>query len=175
MHLTSRAPDSSTSRLTQSSEVIAAGSRAFTRASAGRQKSTIMRRAPCSGGCFPIWDLRPARARRHRFAQPQIAAARPNDKSPLIPKSNGVACPISRVQTGGGSGAAEDTSGTCRPVGPIRITGEIKDGERVFDKRRSLSSNAADRACFRSTAHPVHGVARWTTSAGGTCLRAGYL
>ena len=26
----------------------------------------------------------------------------------------------------------------CRQIGPIKIKGEIKDGERVFDERRSL-------------------------------------
>jgi CreA protein len=38
-------------------------------------------------------------------------------------------------------GVAEDTSDAsiaCRQVGPIKITGELKDGERVFDERRSL-------------------------------------
>ena len=56
----------------------------------------------------------------------------------------GVACHLSRAQTGGlkgGLGVAEDTSDAsiaCRQVGPIKITGELKDGERVFDERRSL-------------------------------------
>ena len=60
------------------------------------------------------------------------------------PKVEGVACHISRVQTGGLKGAfgvAEDTSDAsiaCRQIGPIKIKGEIKDGERVFDERRSL-------------------------------------
>ena len=60
------------------------------------------------------------------------------------PKVEGVACHISRAQTGGVKGAfgvAEDTSDAsiaCRQIGPIKITGEIKDGERVFDERRSL-------------------------------------
>jgi CreA protein len=38
-------------------------------------------------------------------------------------------------------GLAEDTSDAsiaCRQVGPIRIVGELKDGERVFDEHRSL-------------------------------------
>jgi CreA protein len=38
-------------------------------------------------------------------------------------------------------GVAEDTSHAsiaCRQVGPIRIVGEIKDRERVFDEHRSL-------------------------------------
>ena len=60
------------------------------------------------------------------------------------PKVEGVACHISRAQTGGMKGAfgvAEDTSDSsiaCRQIGPIRIKGEIKDGERVFDERRSM-------------------------------------
>jgi CreA protein len=72
----------------------------------------------------------------------------PNDKIVVDgfddPKVQGVACHISRAQTGGVKGAigmAEDTSDAsiaCRQVGPIRIVGEIKDGERVFDEHRSL-------------------------------------
>jgi CreA protein len=72
----------------------------------------------------------------------------PNDKIVVDgfddPKVEGVACHISRAQTGGlkgGLGVAEDTSDAsiaCRQVGPIRITSELRDGERVFDERRSL-------------------------------------
>ena len=72
----------------------------------------------------------------------------PNDKIVVDgfddPRVEGVACHISRAQTGGvkgGLGVAEDTSDAsiaCRQVGPIKIAGEIKDGERVFDERRSL-------------------------------------
>lgn len=72
----------------------------------------------------------------------------PNDKIVVDgfddPRVEGVACHISRVQTGGlkgGFGVAEDTSDAsiaCRQIGPIKITGEFKDGERVFDERRSL-------------------------------------
>src|SRR5271157_2215802 len=72
----------------------------------------------------------------------------PNDKIVVDgfddPKVEGVACHISRAQTGGMKGAmgvAEDTSDAsiaCRQIGPIKIIGEIKDGERVFDERRSL-------------------------------------
>ncbi len=72
----------------------------------------------------------------------------PNDKIVVDgfddPKVQGVACHISRAQTGGVKGAigvAEDTSDAsiaCRQIGPIRILGEIKDGERVFDEHRSL-------------------------------------
>src|SRR5260370_36937170 len=60
------------------------------------------------------------------------------------PKVEGVACHLSRAQTGGMKGAlgvAEDTSDAsmaCRQIGPIKIVGEITDGERVFDERRSL-------------------------------------
>jgi CreA protein len=72
----------------------------------------------------------------------------PNDKIVIDgfddPKVDGVACHISRAQPGGMKGAfgvAEDTSDAsiaCRQVGPIKIKGEIEDGERVFDERRSL-------------------------------------
>jgi CreA protein len=60
------------------------------------------------------------------------------------PKVQGVACHISRAVTGGvkgGLGFAEDTSDAsiaCRQVGAIHINGELKDGESVFDERRSL-------------------------------------
>jgi CreA protein len=72
----------------------------------------------------------------------------PNDKIVVDgfddPKVQGVACRISRTQTGGVKGAmgvAEDTSDAgiaCRHIGPIKIVGELKDGERVFDEHRSL-------------------------------------
>lgn len=72
----------------------------------------------------------------------------PNDKIVVDgfddPKVQGVACHISRAQTGGlkgGLGVAEDTSDAsiaCRQIGPIKIDGELRDGERVFDERRSL-------------------------------------
>jgi CreA protein len=72
----------------------------------------------------------------------------PNDKIVVDgfddPKVEGVACHISRAQTGGmkgGLGVAEDTSDASiarRQVGPIKITSEFKDGERVFDERRSF-------------------------------------
>jgi CreA protein len=72
----------------------------------------------------------------------------PNDKIVVDgfddPKVEGVACHISRAQTGGikgGLGVAEDTSDAsiaCRQIGPIKINGELRDGERVFDERRSL-------------------------------------
>jgi CreA protein len=72
----------------------------------------------------------------------------PNDKIVIDgfddPKVQGVACHISRAQTGGVKGelgVAEDTSDVsiaCRQIGPIKILGELKDGERVFDEKRSL-------------------------------------
>jgi CreA protein len=73
----------------------------------------------------------------------------PNDKIVVDgfddPKIQGVACHISRAQTGGVKGAlgvAEDTSDAsiaCRQIGPIRILEEFKDGEQVFDEKRSLA------------------------------------
>lgn len=72
----------------------------------------------------------------------------PNDKIVVDgfddPKVQGVACHISRAETGGIKGqlgVAEDTSDAsiaCRQVGPIKLVGELKDGERVFDEHRSL-------------------------------------
>ncbi|MCG6906283.1 MAG: CreA family protein [Desulfobacteraceae bacterium] len=72
----------------------------------------------------------------------------PNDKIVVDgfddPKVQGVACHIARAQTGGIKGelgVAEDTSDAsiaCRQVGPIKILGELRDGERVFDERRSF-------------------------------------
>jgi CreA protein len=60
------------------------------------------------------------------------------------PKVKGVACHISRAVTGGIKGelgVAEDTSDAsiaCRQVGPIQLPPDLKDGESVFDERRSL-------------------------------------
>ncbi len=72
----------------------------------------------------------------------------PNDKIVVDsfedPKVQGVVCYIARAQTGGVKGElglAEDTSDAsiaCRQVGPIKITGELKDGEAVFGEHRSL-------------------------------------
>ena len=72
----------------------------------------------------------------------------PNDKIVVDgfddPKVQGVACHIARAETGGVKGqlgVAEDTSDAsiaCRQVGPIKIVGELKDGESVFDEHRSL-------------------------------------
>jgi CreA protein len=60
------------------------------------------------------------------------------------PKIRGVACFLSRAKTGGIKGAlgvAEDTSDasiSCRQVGPIEISDDFEEGERVFTERRSL-------------------------------------
>ncbi len=72
----------------------------------------------------------------------------PNDKIVIDgfddPKVEGVACHISRPERGGVSGAlgtAEDPSEVaiaCRQIGPIVFREPIKDGEKVFDERRSL-------------------------------------
>jgi CreA protein len=72
----------------------------------------------------------------------------PNDKIVVDgfddPQVAGVTCHLARAQTGGikgGIGVAEDTSDAsiaCSQVGPIHISGTLKDGERVFDERRSL-------------------------------------
>ena len=72
----------------------------------------------------------------------------PNDRIAVDgfddPKVQGVACHVSRAVTGGIKGAlrlAEDTSDAaiaCRQTGPIKITGDLRDGETVFDEHRSL-------------------------------------
>jgi CreA protein len=72
----------------------------------------------------------------------------PNDKIAVDgfddPKVKGVACHISRAVTGGikgGLGLAEDTSDAsiaCRQVGPIKMDPDLKDGEPVFEERRSF-------------------------------------
>lgn len=60
------------------------------------------------------------------------------------PKVEGVACFISRARTGGikGSlGLAEDTSDasvSCQQTGPVRMRGELEDGEEVYSARASL-------------------------------------
>ncbi len=93
-------------------------------------------------------DLQSPRPRHDRIGQHAFPLLGPNDKIVVDgfddPKVQGVACHISRAETGGVKGqmgVAEDTSDAgiaCRQVGPIRIVGELKDGERVFDERRSL-------------------------------------
>ncbi|MGD9817121.1 MAG: CreA family protein [Desulfomonilaceae bacterium] len=72
----------------------------------------------------------------------------PNDKIVIDsfedPKVQGVVCYIARAETGGVKGqlgVAEDTSDAsiaCRQVGPIKILGELKDGESVFEEQRSF-------------------------------------
>src|SRR5512132_222868 len=72
----------------------------------------------------------------------------PNDRIAIDafddPKVEGVACHIRRPERGGVSGAlgtAEESSEVaiaCRQIGPIAFKEPIKDGERVFDERRSL-------------------------------------
>jgi len=60
------------------------------------------------------------------------------------PKVEGVTCYLSRARKGGISGTlglAEDPSDAsiaCRQVGPIKIKGKTKEGEKVFSKRTSL-------------------------------------
>ncbi len=72
----------------------------------------------------------------------------PNDKIVVDsfedPKVQGVVCYIARAETGGVKGqlgVAEDTSDAsiaCRQIGPIKILGELRDGESVFGEHRSL-------------------------------------
>ena len=95
----------------------------------------------------------------------------PNDKIVVDgfddPKVQGVACHISRAQTGGIKGAlsvAEDVSDAgiaCRQVGPIRFLSDFKDGERVFAygplqivRFTNLESAPVHQYNFEST--PVH-------------------
>ncbi|NGZ02262.1 MAG: hypothetical protein CV090_04330 [Nitrospira sp. WS238] len=60
------------------------------------------------------------------------------------PKIEGITCHLSRSRKGGFKGMvglAEETSDAsiaCRQVGPIRVLGELKEGERVFSESRSL-------------------------------------
>ncbi len=90
----------------------------------------------------------------------------PNDKIVVDgfddPKVEGVACHISRAQTGGlkgGLGVAEDTSDAgiaCRQVGPIKITGELKDG---FSMNAAVSSS---RRC-KSSGFSIASATCWYT------------
>lgn len=60
------------------------------------------------------------------------------------PDISGVSCWLARAKTGGisgGLGLAEDPSDgsiACRQVGPIKLPADLKDGEKVFNKRTSL-------------------------------------
>ena len=107
------------------------------------------------GGCalvvvllFAVWIFsRPERGTTGQVST-RFRWLGPNDRIVVDgfddPKVQGVACHISRAVTGGVKGElgfAEDTSDAsiaCRQVGPIRFKGELKDGESVFDERRSL-------------------------------------
>lgn len=72
----------------------------------------------------------------------------PNDKVVVDgfddPDIAGIACHISRAKRGGiagGLGFAEDPSDAsiaCRQIGPIVVKKPLRDGERVFDERRSV-------------------------------------
>jgi CreA protein len=97
---------------------------------------------------FAIWLwLRPSRGTTGEIST-HFRWLGPNDRIVVDgfddPKVQGVACHVSRAVTGGIKGAlgvAEDTSDAsiaCRQVGPIKITNDLKDGEVVFDERRSL-------------------------------------
>ena len=73
------------------------------------------------------------------------------------PKVEGVACHIARAQTGGVKGAlgvAEDTSDAsiaCRQIGPIKILGEIEDG----DARPAHTTQTSHRSRPTSGPRPV--------------------
>ena len=89
----------------------------------------------------------------------------PNDKVVVDafadPKVQGVVCHISRAQTGGvkgGLGVAEDTSDAaiaCRQVGPITIKGDLSNGEKVFDERRSVLFKTLQVVRFFDQTHNV--------------------
>jgi len=97
---------------------------------------------------FGVWMwVRPGRATTGEVST-HFRWLGPNDRIVVDgfddPKVHGVACHISRAVTGGvkgGLGLAEDTSDasiTCRQIGPIQIPADLKDGEEVFEERRSL-------------------------------------
>lgn len=60
------------------------------------------------------------------------------------PEIEGISCWLSRPKTGGISGSlglAEDPSDgaiACRQIGPVKMTGKLENGEKVFNKRTSL-------------------------------------
>ncbi len=60
------------------------------------------------------------------------------------PKVEGVSCFVSRARTGGVKGSlglAEDTADAsinCQQTGPIRLLGELEEGEEVFGRRASV-------------------------------------
>jgi CreA protein len=97
---------------------------------------------------FAVWLwLRPSRGTTGEVST-NFRWLGPNDKIKVDgfddPKVKGVACHISRAVTGGikgGLGFAEDTSDAsiaCRQVGPIKMDPDLKDGESVFEERRSF-------------------------------------
>ena len=97
---------------------------------------------------FALWLwLRPDRGTTGEVST-QFRWLGPNDRIDVDgfddPKVKGVACHISRAVTGGikgGLGLAEDTSDAsiaCEQVGPITMDPDLKDGESVFEERRSL-------------------------------------
>ncbi len=100
----------------------------------------------------------------------------PNDKVLVEryddPKVDGVACYVSRADTGGLSGAvglAEDPSRfsiACRAVGPIQIRGEIdkgKKGEEVFTERTSFIFKSMRVTRFFDTQKQVLVYLVWST------------
>jgi len=60
------------------------------------------------------------------------------------PDISGVTCHLSRAKTGGlkgGLGIAEDKANAsiaCRQIGPIQLSKNLKDGQKVFNKKTSL-------------------------------------
>ena len=125
---------------------------------------------------FSVWIIsRPERGTTGAVST-KFRLLGPNDKIVIDgfddPKVDGVACHISRAQTGGMKGAfgvAEDTSDAsiaCRQVGPIKIKGEIKDGEQVFDERRSVLSRRC-RSCASSTSSATCW-SMWPTATGSS-------
>lgn len=77
------------------------------------------------------------------------------------PVVKGVTCHLSRAKKGGikGSfGLAEDPSDAsiaCRQIGPISFSGELDDGERVFNKKTSLVFKSMQVVRFHDTKRNV--------------------
>lgn len=100
----------------------------------------------------------------------------PNDKVLVEryddPKVDGVACYVSRADTGGISGAvglAEDPSRfsiACRAIGPIQMRGTIdagKKGEEVFSERTSFIFKSMRVTRFFDTQKQVLVYLVWST------------
>ncbi|MBK5968102.1 MULTISPECIES: CreA family protein [Thiorhodovibrio] len=99
-----------------------------------------------------LWLPSSAWAERVGEVSTKFKLVGPNDKIVIEvfqdPDVPGVACYLSRADTGGVSGAvglAEDTSDSslaCRQVGPVQLPEDIangkRDGDEVFKKRTSL-------------------------------------